>query len=78
MDAKIKDHAKAERQRRFKDRRRRGLVCITIEIDPATVGDALRAAGVLDACAEDDAEHLARALERLLANMAGDASPHGF
>ena len=78
MDAKPQDHAKAiaaVRQRRFKERRRRGLICITIEVDPAALGDVLRAAGTLAAWQEDDAEHLAAALERMLANM-GNASPH--
>ena len=66
----------AARQRRFKERRRRGLICLRVEIDPGVVGDILRQAGTLTA-QEDDPAALARALERMLLNM-GNASPHGF
>jgi hypothetical protein len=59
----------AARQLRFKDRRRRGVLCLTIEVDPGVLGDLLRAAGTLGAWQEDDPEILAPALARMLRNM---------
>jgi hypothetical protein len=61
--------ASAERMRRFRERRRRGLSCVKVQLRKSEV-DALIASGLLEQTERQDRTALATALHRYL-----DANP---
>jgi hypothetical protein len=61
--------ASAERMRRFRERRRRGLFCVKVQLRRSEV-DALIASGFLEQTERQDRTELATALHRYL-----DANP---
>jgi hypothetical protein len=59
----------AERQRKYRQRRRAGLVVIRVVIDDVSVPQALIAAGLLDEAKAEDADAIGRALERAVVRI---------
>lgn len=59
----------AARQRRRRARQRDGLTCLRVVVDPVNLAATLIAARYLSPCVDDDNEALARAVERMLADL---------
>lgn len=60
------DRTAAARQRRFRERRRRGVIPLTVEVDEVGLAEALIEAGEITPAEAEDREALARGLERVL------------
>jgi hypothetical protein len=63
------EHPPSERQRRHRERLRRGRICVAIEVDQHLI-DALIGVGRLGEGDETDREMIRRALEDLFARLA--------
>jgi hypothetical protein len=58
-----------ERVRRWRERAKSGLACITLELDVGAIGDWLRDAGVIGGNTEDDPGVIASGLEKMLTKL---------
>jgi hypothetical protein len=57
----------AIKMQRYRERQRTNRICLLIEVDREPLADMLREMALVDPLADDDADNLGRAVERLIA-----------